>query len=214
MAPLLFVVIMAGVMVIIGVLYFACLPLMETLDNPTIASQPMTKVSEVISERTGSDSMAAAAKNRAETNKLPVGIPYDQMTDDQKIRYVLDVYFTGDRERVHAIDAKKSADDEYIASLDQSPPDPGTIEEANCKDDFDECPKWAANDECTINPSFMLYSCRKSCASCKMTEQEKFNLVKIYNERPAKHCVEHEPYPDRYMYLRAFENINSGSILQ
>lgn len=74
------------------------------------------------------------------------------------------------------------------------------IEEKNCSDNFTQCEKWAANDECEINPEYMLFYCAKSCNSCQMSLEEKLNLVKKYNSEQPKHCVYHgEPYPNLYI---------------
>ncbi len=89
-------------------------------------------------------------------------------------------------------DAKKKAENNYINSLPTS---------TDCADKFDDCPKWAADGECTINPEYMLYNCSKSCQSCALTPQQKFNIVKIYNSRDPEHPVYHgEDYPGTFEY--------------
>jgi hypothetical protein len=36
----------------------------------------------------------------------------------------------------------------------------------DCEDTHPSCPAWASNDECWINPGYMLYKCPKSCQTC------------------------------------------------
>jgi nitrogen fixation-related uncharacterized protein len=89
---------------------------------------------------------------------------------------------------------KKKAENAFIASLPLS---------TACNDNYTDCPKWAADGECTINPEYMLYNCAKSCQACALNEQQKYDLVKIYNTRDPAHCVYHdEDYPSttRFMY--------------
>ena len=63
-------------------------------------------------------------------------------------------------------------------------------------DDFmpDLCKQWAYNNECTINPEFMLKNCAASCFTCKMTDGEKNMLTTIYDDRPSVNCVSHGGY--------------------
>lgn len=90
-------------------------------------------------------------------------------------------------------DMKKKAENAYINSLPTS---------TDCNDKYDDCPKWAADGECTINPEYMLYNCSKSCQSCALTPQQKINLVKIYNTRMPEHPVYHgEDYPSTFDYV-------------
>jgi len=89
---------------------------------------------------------------------------------------------------------KKKAENAFIASLPLS---------TACNDNFTDCPKWAAAGECVINPEYMLYNCAKSCQACALNEQQKYDLVKIYNTRTPANCVYHgEDYPSttRFMY--------------
>lgn len=89
---------------------------------------------------------------------------------------------------------KKKAENAFIASLPLS---------TACNDNYTDCPKWAADGECVINPEYMLYNCAKSCQACALNEQQKYDLVKIYNTREPQHCVYHgEDYPSttRFMY--------------
>ncbi|GFR88463.1 cysteine-rich venom protein [Elysia marginata] len=44
-------------------------------------------------------------------------------------------------------------------------------EPAVCKDDNAHCMGWAASDQCTINPLYMLANCRKSCKVCEGGEE-------------------------------------------
>lgn len=121
-----------------------------------------------------------------------------QLTDGEKVQYIVDTYFMGPEVRQNQDQVKK--DNKYINSLPES---------SQCKDNYDKCKEWAENGECTINPEFMLYGCPGSCKACALSEQEKFNLVKIYNKREPSHCVFHgESYPDPYKYLRKTEEYN------
>ena len=46
-----------------------------------------------------------------------------------------------------------------------------------CPDYNDQCPYWAASGECSKNPSYMLYSCMKSC-NVDCTPGKKFGYHK------------------------------------
>ena len=37
---------------------------------------------------------------------------------------------------------------------------------SDCEDSHPNCEAWARNDECMVNPGFMLYNCKKSCQTC------------------------------------------------
>lgn len=125
----------------------------------------------------------------AEYVSVIVETPFDLMTEQEKIDYIFNKYFDTEYDLIE----KKKKEDEYIASLPVS---------TNCPDLFSECSKWAANDECIINPEFMLYNCPKSCGSCEYTEDDKYNVTKIYNSRPPLHNVYHgENYPGPFPFL-------------
>lgn len=118
--------------------------------------------------------------------------PFATMDTREKIDWIFNTYFGGPDEVEEA--RKRQEEDAYIDSLPRS---------IDCEDSFDECPKWANNGECEINPEFMLYACPKSCAACSLREQDRFNLVVIYNSRPVPHAVYHgAPYPSTFPYLR------------
>lgn len=124
-----------------------------------------------------------------------------ELTDGEKIQYIIDTYFTGPDEQTKTAAAEKK-DKAYVQSLP---------EDANCADNYDSCAKWAANGECRANPEFMLYNCAGSCKACKLSPQEKYNLVKIYNRRDPEHCVFHaddtpRSYPSPERYVRLFES--------
>jgi hypothetical protein len=95
-------------------------------------------------------------------------------------------------------------DDRWIKSLPKN---------SNCADLYDNCAKWAANDECQINPEFMLYNCPSSCQACSLTLDQKNRLDQIYNSRPPLHCVVHEPYPGEFSYLDLLYEYNIGTKL-
>ena len=38
---------------------------------------------------------------------------------------------------------------------------------AGCKDDHRECKRWAREEECKKNPTFMLKECRAACLQCR-----------------------------------------------
>jgi hypothetical protein len=129
-----------------------------------------------------------------------------ELTDGEKIQYIIDTYFMGSEElRQTSGNTKKEND--YIRSLPVSD---------QCSDSYDECSKWAANGECTINPGFMLYKCAKSCKSCALNDQQKYNLVEIYGNRDAPHCVYHpgsKGYPDPQYYVRQFDSYYNENII-
>lgn len=106
-----------------------------------------------------------------------------QMTEGEKVQWIIDTYFKlDDDEEGQALAAKTAEENQFIESL----PADGT-----CPDLYDKCAVWAANDECTINPEWMLKNCPGSCQSCALTPQQRAKLIRIYNSRPPVHCVYH-----------------------
>jgi|SRR6185437_3477145 len=117
---------------------------------------------------------------------------WDQLSPGEKAQYIADTYFNLVPKSEE--DDKIARENAYIASLPQD----GT----SCQDGFDQCPIWADNNECTINPEFMLYNCASSCKACALNADQKNKLDKIYNSRPPVHCVYHgEDYPGEFQYL-------------
>ncbi|XP_052103421.1 uncharacterized protein LOC127736896 [Mytilus californianus] len=55
---------------------------------------------------------------------------------------------------------KETAGDEYQNN------DTTTIAVTVCTDNKQECSMWALQDECRLNPEYMLYNCKKSCNAC------------------------------------------------
>jgi hypothetical protein len=89
--------------------------------------------------------------------------------------------------------AEIQQENDYISKLPRS---------TKCNDNYKGCPAWAANNECVINPEYMLYNCAKSCQACALNDQEKYNITYIYNKRPVTKCVRHgEDYPSMIKYL-------------
>src|ERR1700678_419838 len=126
-------------------------------------------------------------------NKKSSVIDWDSLSDGEKIQYIADTYFnvvpppTGE-------DQQTIMDDNYINSL--------TYDSTCDSDLFKECPNWASDGECEINPEYMLYNCTKSCKACKLTAENKAKLTQIYNTRSPKHCVYHgTDYPGEFKYL-------------
>jgi hypothetical protein len=128
-----------------------------------------------------------------------------ELTDGEKITFIVDTYFKSKEEQAAeatAAGADTVAQDKYINNLPQS--------DQGCDDQFDDCSKWAANNECIINPEFMLYSCSKSCQACSLSEQDKYNLVQIYNSRSPPNCAYRKgSYPDRQRFLRELEKVHN-----
>jgi hypothetical protein len=56
------------------------------------------------------------------------------------------------------------------------------------------CEKWKNNNECIINPEYMLYHCPSACGACAMNDGQKALLVSIYNQRDPINCVSHGEY--------------------
>lgn len=135
-----------------------------------------------------------------------------ELTDGEKTQYIVNTYFLGPDEQPGGVKgAQIKKENDYIQTLPQ--------DDTTCTDKFDKCPEWAANSECIINPEFMLYSCAKSCKSCSLSDQDKYNLVKIYNSREPPSCVNHDDkkthnYPDPGHYMRQFDlYVNENAIL-
>ncbi|GFO40016.1 cysteine-rich secretory protein lccl domain-containing 2 [Plakobranchus ocellatus] len=73
--------------------------------------------------------------------------------------------------------------------------------EETCKDDHSNCPGWASNQQCEVNPGYMLIHCKKSCHVCGGDEstQEAAEDCKDYNNycpdwAAHGHCVANPGY--------------------
>lgn len=65
----------------------------------------------------------------------------------------------------------------------------------DCKDAMPEqCEQWKLNNDCLINPDFMLKNCPNACGSCKFSNSQNFMLTKIYNSRDSYGCASHGGY--------------------
>lgn len=64
----------------------------------------------------------------------------------------------------------------------------------DCQNVRDDCDKWREDNDCLINPGFMLSNCAKSCGTCLMTPEQKARLVEIYDARAPPNCVYHQGY--------------------
>ena len=53
----------------------------------------------------------------------------------------------------------------------------GIVSVSAAIDEVDECPGWAANGECSLNPKYMLANCAASCE--KIAEQDREMAVEI-----------------------------------
>lgn len=121
---------------------------------------------------------------------VPPPKPVKDLSAGEQVQYIVQKYFS----EPEAL--KKSAttvgQDGYINSLPK---------DSNCPDDYNDCPTWASNGECTINPEFMLYKCKSSCESCKLNPQQLYNVSAIYNTREPTGCAYHGySYPDPLAY--------------
>jgi hypothetical protein len=125
---------------------------------------------------------------------FPLPTTMNELTQEEQVESIEDM-MRGDG----GDDSGKSAEElkrenNYILNLPKS---------KDCKDEYDGCPVWAANGECSINPEYMLYKCASSCEACALNDQDKYNVTYIYNTRPPASCVYHgEDYPgiDRYIH--------------
>lgn len=127
-----------------------------------------------------------------------------QMTEGEKVQWIIDTYFKqeGDQEGKEQA-AKIEEENKFIDSL---PTD------GSCPDLYDKCRLWASNDECTINPEWMLQNCPGSCQSCELTPEQRHKLISIYNSRPPVHCVFHNaPYPGEGYHLSKLVGYNLRS---
>ena len=107
---------------------------------------------------------------------------WDEMPDEEKAAYVADFYIDKTEE--------PPLDETYIDKLPR---------DSECENKFAECELWAANGECMINPEYMFYNCQKSCETCALTADEKYNVVEIVNSKSPDGCVYHgESYPDPF----------------
>jgi len=122
-----------------------------------------------------------------------------QMTEGEKVQWIIDTYFKQDGDEEGEDKAAQTAEENQF--IDSLPAD------GSCPDLYNKCAVWAANDECTINPEWMLKNCPGSCQSCALTPQQRDELIRIYNSRPPVHCVYHgKPYPGEDYYLSKLMN--------
>lgn len=77
------------------------------------------------------------------------------------------------------------AEEQYIKSLPIG---------FDCQNVRDNCDAWREDNDCLINPGFMLSNCAKSCGSCLMTPEQKARLSEIYDARTPPNCVYHQGY--------------------
>lgn len=90
------------------------------------------------------------------------------------------------KEAVQTIKNKYEGERTFICTLDVN---------NECKDfQPDLCNQWARNNECIINPEFMLENCPSACRACNMTAGERNVLINIYNSRDPINCVSHGGY--------------------
>lgn len=124
---------------------------------------------------------------------LPRPKYWHTLNQAQKLNWIIEVYYKP------PVDKKTTKEEEkYLKSLPKS---------RKCDDVFTDCAKWASNGDCTINPEFMLYNCPKSCASCKLSPDEKYKASEILNKRENSTCVYYgKPYPDpnRWIWERVY----------
>ncbi len=118
---------------------------------------------------------------------------WNNLSMGEKVQSIINTYFNTDV--TIDIDNQKKQDDNYIQSL--------VYDDKDCIDNYKDCQEWADNNECNINPEYMLYNCAKSCKACKLTDDNKDNLIKIYNKREADRCIYHNgnDYPGPFKYL-------------
>lgn len=128
---------------------------------------------------------------------------FSQMTGGEQVEWIIKTYFSLTDDGIDTDAARVKAENEFIQGLPAND---------QCPDLYDRCPEWAANDECTINPEWMLNNCPKSCQSCSLTPQQKEEVTRIYNSRPPVHCVYHgKNYPGDYWYLNRLMNYKNRS---
>lgn len=58
-----------------------------------------------------------------------------------------------------------------------------------CEDNEDKCPAWALNNQCLVNPDYMLTNCPKSCGSCKMSQSQIKKVTTINLTRTPPNCA-------------------------
>lgn len=123
-----------------------------------------------------------------------------EMSDGEQVQYITDAYFRGDPVTSEKkVDPKVAADKTFVESLPKS--------NVGCEDKYLDCPKWAADQECEINPEYMLYNCAKSCKACSYDDQQKSELIRIYNSKEPAHCIYHGAnYPGPFPYLYQLYN--------
>ena len=120
---------------------------------------------------------------------FPLPRTMDELTAVEQVDVLRDMFGDG----VSKSDLEHERENAYIRGLPKS---------RNCKDNYANCAKWAADGECSINPEYMLYNCASSCESCALNDQEKYNVSYIYGKRDPAHCVFHgEDYPGITRYM-------------
>ena len=150
----------------------------------------------LITGESGKISAPKSVSKTVKTGSPPISAPvtevksFDRMTEAEKINTMIKIYFEAPEEAGKK--ATNIEENSYINELSR---------DSNCKDNYIECPKWASNGECVINPEFMVYNCKSSCESCSLTPQQLYNITTIYNARESPGCAFHGySYPDPLMF--------------
>ncbi len=125
-------------------------------------------------------------------------IDFNKMSDGEKLEYVIRVYFSSIAD--NPVDEQTIKENNYLKALPQ---------DTSCADTFSSCDMWARNGECTVNPEFMAYNCKKSCKTCKLTPEQLYYYTIIHNSRDSDTCVYRGTnYPDiTAEYIRKYRNI-------
>jgi hypothetical protein len=124
---------------------------------------------------------------------------FNQMSYPEKLQYIIDNYFPKpivDKEG-NPIADKKEAPKTKVPEISRS--------NQGCTDNYRGCESWALNGECEINPEYMLYNCPRSCNTCGVSDEDKYELVKKYNKQDLPGCVYHgEMYPGQGQVIHSF----------
>jgi len=60
----------------------------------------------------------------------------------------------------------------YLSSTTTRYGSGGILSVSAVYDEVDECPNWAANGECSLNPKYMLENCKASCEKIAEADRE------------------------------------------
>lgn len=109
---------------------------------------------------------------------------FNRLNNATQVNYLYYKYFKGDDEEKEEYNelTKTRKENTFIENLPYGD---------DCTDIDSNCPEWAKNGECVIDPKNMLSKCVKSCRACALTSTDKEMIIRILNSRDPYGCIYH-----------------------